>query len=107
MCALEFPGIEQLYQKYKDQGLIVLGMSGDGLGSEDLATINAFKSQTMVTFPLLVGDTTKDEYADTDGAITPYPLDVIADKDGNIVYLRHEVDIAAMEQVIVEQLAAQ
>ena len=85
----------------------MLGMSGDGLGEEDLASVTNFKAQTGVTFPILVGDTTKGAYADNDGSITPYPLDVITDKDGTIVYLRHEVDMVAMEQVIVEQLAAQ
>lgn len=95
-----------MYQKYKDQGLIVLGLSGDGLGSESLATVKAFKEQTGVTFPLLLGDTTKQLYAETNGAITPYPLDVIADKSGTIVYLRNEVDVAAMEAVVEAALNA-
>lgn len=86
---------------------MVLGLSGDGLGQETLATVVNFKAQTGVTFPVLVGDTTKGVYANNDGAVSPYPLDVIADKDGTIVYLRHEVDIVAMEQVIVQQLASQ
>ncbi len=75
-------------------------MSGSGLGSETPATIAAFKEQTGVSFPLLVGDDTKSSYANNDGTITPYPLDVVADASGTIAYLRHELDVAALEQTI-------
>lgn len=79
---------------------MVFGLSGDGLGQETPATVQAFKDQTGVTFPLLLDDTTYDEYALSDPKITPYPLDVVAGGDGTIVYLRHELDIAAMEAAI-------
>ena len=85
--------------------MVVLGLSGDGLGAESLLTVKAFKEQTGVTFPLLLGDMTKQLYAETNGAITPYPLDIIADKSGTIVYLRNEVDTAAMDAVIAAALA--
>jgi len=79
-------------------------MSGSGLGSENPATIAQFKEQTGVTFPLLLDDMTKGQYANNDGSITPYPLDVIADQNGTIVYLRHELDAAAMDQTIQQLL---
>ena len=104
MCALEFPELEQLKQTYEAMGVTFLGLSGDGLGSETPATVAAFKEQTGVTFPLLLDDTTYDQYANSDGSITPYPLDVIADRNGNIVYLRHELDIAAMDAAIQQAL---
>jgi hypothetical protein len=87
-------------------GVQVLGLSGSGMGAESPSTVAAFKEQTGVTFPLLLGDMTKDLYANNDGSITPYPLDVIADKNGTIVYLRHELDSAAMQAVIEKLLAA-
>ena len=83
---------------------MIFGVSGDGLGSETPATVQAFKEQTGVTFPLLLDDTTYDDYAVNDPKITPYPLDVIAGGDGTIVYLRHELDIAAMEAAIIAAL---
>ncbi len=53
-----------------------------------------------MTFPLVLGDTTKNQYAVPDGAISPYPVDVIVDREGTIRYLRHEYDAAAMADVI-------
>ena len=84
----------------------MLGLSGSGLGSESPATVAQFKEQTGVTFPLLLNDTTKDLYANSDGSITPYPLDVIVDRNGTVVYLRHEFDSDAMQATIDNLLAA-
>lgn len=79
-------------------------MSGSGLfGGESQATISAFRDQTGVTFPLLLGDTTYSQYASPDGEISPYPLDVIVDKTGTIRYVRRQYDGPGM-QAIIEQL---
>jgi hypothetical protein len=86
--------------------VVILGLSGDGLGNESPATVAAFQQQTGVTFPLLLGDTTKDLYANNDGSITPYPVDVIVDKNGTIAYLRHELDIASMQATVDQLLLA-
>lgn len=81
-------------------------MSGSGLfGTESTATLTAFVEQTGVTFPILVDDTTYAAYADPDGAISPFPLDVIIDAQGRIRYLRHEFDGAAMQAEIERLLA--
>ena len=102
MCSLEFPDLEtELWQKYRDQGVVVLGMSGGGLfGQESAATLSAFVEQTGVTFPILREDQTYFEYDVPEGAISPFPLDVIIDRQGTIRYLRHEFDGAAMDQTI-------
>lgn len=102
MCSLEFPDLEsQIWQKYADRGVKVLGLSGAGLfGNESLETVRAFRDQTGATFPLLLGDRTVRDYATPDGSISPYPVDVILDRAGNIRYLRHEFDGAAMEAMI-------
>ncbi len=86
---------------------MVLGVSGNGLfGSESTATVSAFVEQTGVTFPVLLGDTSYFDYANPDGSISPFPLDVIIDREGRIRYLRHEFDGDAMVQEI-ERLLAQ
>jgi hypothetical protein len=83
-----------------------LGLSGRGLfDRESTSTIEGFREQTGVTFPLLVGDRTFSEYAAPDGAISPYPIDVIIDKKGVIRYLRREFDGEAMEATIQALLA--
>ena len=85
----------------------MLGFSGRGLfGSESTSTLAGFVGQTGVSFPILRGDSTYFEYADPDGAISPFPLDVIVDRDGNIAYLRREFDADAMVMTI-ERLLAQ
>lgn len=84
----------------------MLGLSGSGLqGGETPQTVENFREQTGVTFPLLLDDTTKSKYAFPDGVISPYPIDVIVDKQGTIRYLRHEYDPAAMTEVIEALLA--
>ena len=107
MCSLEFPDIEtEIWQEFRDEGVIVLGLSGGGLfGRESAATINAFVEQTGVTFPILRGDQTYFEYDVPDGTISPFPLDVIIDRDGTIRYLRHEFDGAAMADTVQRLLA--
>ncbi|MEM6295661.1 MAG: hypothetical protein AAGA54_30590 [Myxococcota bacterium] len=79
-------------------------MSGAGLfGNEGPDTVGAFAEQTGVTFPLLLGDTTRGSLAFSEASISPYPLDVILDRDGTIRYLRREFDVQAM-QATLEQL---
>ncbi len=85
----------------------MLGLSGAGLfGGESAQTVGAFGEQTNVSFPLLLGDTTYSMYANIDGSISPYPLDVVIDKQGIIRYVRHQFDAAAM-QATIEQLLAE
>jgi hypothetical protein len=86
--------------------VVVLGMSGAGLfGGESNSTVSNFVQQTGVTFPVLLNDSTYFEYANPDGSISPYPLDVIIDRDGRIRYLRHDFDGDAMRETIENLLA--
>ncbi len=79
----------------------MLGLSGSGLlGTESAQTVENFRDQTGVSFPLLLGDTSKSKYAHPDATISPYPIDVIVDRQGTIRYLRHEYDPAAMDAVL-------
>lgn len=107
MCSLEFPDIEtQIWQPYRDQGVQVLGLSGAGLfGGESDATVRAFRDQTGATFPLLLNDVSYNRYGRSDGTISPYPLDVIVDREGIVRYLRHEFDGEAMEATLQRLLA--
>lgn len=89
-----------------DEGVIVLGLSGGGLfGGESAETVRAFRDQTGVTFPLLLGDRSYFEYGDAGGRISPFPLDVIVDRRGVVRYVRAEFDGEAMEATIERLLA--
>jgi len=50
-CKLETPELEGLWQKYKAQGLTILGVETEAGAAE----IRAFAAQYKVTYPLLVG----------------------------------------------------
>ncbi len=83
----------------------MLGLSGGGLfGTESSVTVQAFKEQTGVTFPLLLNDSSYFEYARS-SAISPFPLDVILDGEGTIRYLQREFDGDAMRDTIESLLA--
>ncbi len=50
-CRLEMPQLVDLYARYKDRGLVVIGISLDDSPEE----IRAFAKEFSVTYPMLVG----------------------------------------------------
>lgn len=87
---------------YGPQGLVVLALSSGGMA--DAADLETFIASTGVTFPVLVDTTNTYSEYDNDGAISPYPIDLVLDADGTIVYLSrtYEPDAlrAAVESVL-------
>jgi len=51
-CRYEIPDLSRIYTNYKDQGLVILGVSWDNLSNEQ---IKAFARNYKVTYPLLHG----------------------------------------------------
>ncbi len=49
-CREEMPGLEQLYEEYKDKGLEVIGVSVDSFGMDD--RIKLFAERIGVTYPI-------------------------------------------------------
>ncbi len=82
--------------------MLVLGISSGGNGRPE--DIRAFSEATGATFPILVD--TENTYADytLENSNSPYPLDVVLDADGTIVYLGRTYDPdglhAAVESVL-------
>ena len=76
------------------------------MGGDTTAIVQGFIDQTGVTFP--VGWDASGSYFDfpTDGAISPFPLDVVVDRQGLIAYVSREYDAEELLQVVA-QLAAQ
>jgi peroxiredoxin len=52
-CQREAPLLEELYQAYREKGLILIGISHDGGGAE---AVNKFAEKFSLTYPLLLGD---------------------------------------------------
>lgn len=78
-CVQGLPQIETLYQKFKDQGLIVIGVHTSGGISKPM---EAYLKDRKVTFPVVV---------DTGATMESYVLDglpsyALVDKDGNLVW---------------------
>ena len=78
-CKAELPGLIELYDRYKDQGLVVLGISGD----DDAETLRAFASEWKINYPMIVGRDETD-LMDSYGPIYGYPISVIVGRDGSV-----------------------
>ena len=107
----QYEGLEALYQKYKDQGLVILAFPSDDFGKEEPDGNDAVKQfvadKYKVTFPmfaklLLAGDhmsplfqflTDKQANPTTGGPIRWNFTKFLADRDGKIVQ-RFEPDVA-------------
>jgi len=94
-----------LHQRLSGEGLAVVGVATGGFSETD-DTLAAFLEQTAVTFPV-VWDT-DGSYGDwrfPDGALSPYPRQVVLGRDGVVKYLAHEHDESALAAVIEAALA--
>ena len=78
-CRAEIPGMLEVYNKYKSQGLEIIGVSLDRGGWNQVAP---FVQKLSITYPVVVGD---GELADKYGGIEAIPTTFIVDKKGKIV----------------------
>lgn len=99
MCSLELPDLESsFHQAYADEGLLVLGLSAGGNATTE--QLDAFVEATGVQFPVLRDtDNTYQQYS-FERSLTPYPIDVVVDADGVIVYLSQTYDPVALHAAI-------
>ncbi len=79
-CHDETPDFVDLYEKYKERGLLVLGVSIDEQGP---SVVKPFMEKYEVTYPMIIDDgTVMDKYGPTMGIPTSY----IIDKKGHLRY---------------------
>jgi len=82
-CRVEMPSMEALYQRLRDDGLVMLAVNADANGRE---AVELFVRKLGLTFPVLL---------DPDGVVpgrygaTGYPETFIVDRDGRVV--AHEI----------------
>jgi cytochrome c biogenesis protein CcmG/thiol:disulfide interchange protein DsbE len=100
-CRTESPAMQRAYEKYKDQGFVVLGADVDDLSSE----ANKFMKEYGLTYPVLRytrADATKDF------GTKQLPESFLIDRKGNVVALqRYEVDDEWLNTHIPKALAEQ
>jgi peroxiredoxin len=82
-CVIEMPGFQRVYEDYRDQGFLVLGVSRD---QSDAARVRAFLEKKRITYPVAMAN-------DVDlGGITDVqilPTSYLIGRDGTI---RHKVE---------------
>ncbi len=83
-CCAEIPLLQQIYDKYRDQGFTVIGVSMDGPETE--AQVLPFVQRTGLTFPIAVDEETRvaNQYNPAKAA----PLSVLIDRTGRIYRTR-------------------
>lgn len=92
-CLDEMPAIEKQYQKYKDQGIEVLGVN---IG-ENLATVTGYVRRLNVTFPILLDESSE---VSKMYQVGPLPQSVFVAPDGTIQHIY----IGEMKENVIESL---
>lgn len=77
-CRKEIPGFIEVYNRYRDKGLEIIGISLDRGG---WSVVKPYIAQSKINYPIVVGD---GDLADAYGGIRAIPTTFIVDKDGNI-----------------------
>lgn len=100
-CEAELPHLERLFETYKDQGFVVLGIAMDG--PETLAQVAPFARRYNLSFPVLLDEETK-----VVGVYNPKrtaPLSVLIDRKGQIARVRSGFS-SGDEKLIEEDVAS-
>lgn len=95
-CIVEIPGYVAMQEKYRDRGLVVVGISLDRQGA---AVVAPFAEKHGINYPLAIGDA---GVAEAFGGIEYLPTTFLIDREGN---LRHR-KIGAMDAADYEGLVA-
>ncbi len=81
-CRVEMPALQNLHERYADDGLVVLGLATD---AHDRPAVDAFLEERGITFPIAAATA----QVRTDfGGVDRLPTTVVIDRSGQI---RHEV----------------
>ncbi len=78
-CREEIPGYVKLYGKYKDKGLVVLGVSLDSGG---WGVVKPFMKEFKIDYPVVIAN---QQVIANYGGIPAIPTTFIIDQEGNIV----------------------
>ncbi|MFH1288443.1 MAG: redoxin domain-containing protein [bacterium] len=79
-CRSEIPHFVELYDTYKDKGLVIIGIDVDP--KENASVLKPFAAQYGITYPLLLGT---EQVENLYGGIQYIPTTFIIDRNGNII----------------------
>jgi peroxiredoxin len=104
-CARELPHLEALSQRYKGQGLLVVGVAMDG--PETVASVAPFTRRYGVTFPVVLDEDTR--VASLYNPRRAAPFMVIIDRAGRVAKTREGYNMGdekAIEEDVRELLTS-
>ena len=78
-CRAEIPGMIEVYGKYREKGVEIVGVSLDRGGWSE---VNPFVKKLNITYPVVIGN---DALSDAYGGIDAIPTTFFVDKQGNVV----------------------
>jgi thiol-disulfide isomerase/thioredoxin len=78
-CLIEIPWFVEFSDQYKDEGLVVVGVSVDDTADK----IQAFAAQYDVTYPMLVG-LGREDFQESYGPIWGVPMTFFVDREGTL-----------------------
>ncbi|MFM7202691.1 MAG: redoxin domain-containing protein [Myxococcota bacterium] len=98
-CRKELPHLSELYNQYKDQGLVVLGVTRDDK-QQDLSGLQSFLKDNPVTFPIVrVQQQTARDYV-----VSGIPAAALVDRNGVVQWRAHP---GSLTNAQIETLLAQ
>jgi thiol-disulfide isomerase/thioredoxin len=89
-CKIEIPWFIEFEKKYKDKGLVVLGVSMD---DEGWPSVKTYMEKMKIGYPIMLGN---EEVAAKYGGMNSLPVTVFVDREGRIA-ARH-VGLVAREE---------
>jgi thiol-disulfide isomerase/thioredoxin len=100
-CQIEIPGFVELQERYRDQGLVVIGVAMDNSPEP----VREFYREFRMNYPVAMGD---ERLTELYGGILGLPTTFLIGRDGRI-YARHvgAAAVSDIEEEIKELLAAQ
>ena len=99
---------DEVWQKYKDDGLVMFAISSSIIGVENEASLQSFVQSMGLSMPVLLdsdGTVYDDYYINDPSAFAPYPREYIIDPSGTIIYTSSNVDIDAIQAVLDQQFS--
>ena len=82
-CKTEIPWLNELHERYREQGLVVLGVSVD----DAVTKIRPFAQAMKMSYPVLVG-AGQDDFKESFGPLLGYPTSLLISRAGEIC-IRH------------------
>ena len=77
-CRMEIPDFVELYEKYKDEGLLIIGVNLDG---GDSRSVKQFSEKYKINYPIVLGNV---KVTEDYGGIRAIPTTFVIDRNGNI-----------------------